>query len=190
MKPIIDLPEGAKLALYVWEDGEKESHSSWHYWHLRVSVATVDPAAKTSDDCEYGGVRYGSSCGHLENFQISSQGNADDSPRRLYAWQVGYRDNYFTDLSDMEGMVKILRRVEKYLGAAIERDGYPQTYGQYVGRVAHALGAEMILFKSPKGDRWANGYTYWARKIGDAIGKIDSMVAEWVAMGDPAPVDA
>jgi hypothetical protein len=175
----LTLPDGHELALVIRTEGAPESTSRYDYWHCLAEPALIDRIAGSSD-CDLGRVRFGHAVGALENLQVYSQGNADDTPRKLYGFDVLYRDSGHIGLDRAYEMAAVLGRINRALERERERDGHPATYGHYVARVARALGVKWILFPPPDGKPdWGNEY-YWDRsRIGDAIGRIDSLVWRW-----------
>lgn len=123
---------------------------------------------------------------HLDHLRVTSQGNdSDGARRRLYGWEVEYRDVYTVDRREAARMHKTLTAVERKLDALNDRYGRPATFGAYLLRVAAALGATRIVL--PKRER--ESYDRCEPRVlelGEAAYRVDQLVEEWVAEGQPA----
>src|SRR5262245_11096572 len=87
---------------------------------------------------------------YLDCFRVTSQGNHSDDHRHLYGWECRYQEPYAVDLRQAEGMYKTLTTIEKRLEKLAEKYGRPTTFGQYLARVADAIGADCFLFINGK----------------------------------------
>jgi hypothetical protein len=197
MKNYIPKPaEGRKFALYLIEEGNPLAVGWGNYYHLRFKMAVIHLGTMKDceDECPFGGVRYGDFTTEsmrvddwLRHFEVYSQGNGSDTPRRLYAWQTCYDSPCKPDCEDMRVGAAIIGEVEKRMQREEKTYGICQSYGQYVARVARALGCAHILIPPPKGNgygnrgrQWANGYTYQVYDVGEAVRVIDNRVDDWV----------
>jgi hypothetical protein len=98
---------------------------------------------------------------------------------------VEYRDMRQVTANEARQMVKVFDKIERSLSKADERDGYHKTIGQYLSRVARAVGATLIVFEkhgavstggSYDGDR--DNYVFLS--LGNAVDAIDSRINLWV----------
>jgi hypothetical protein len=63
-----------------------------------------------------------------------------------YSWGADYRDCYSIGLPAAEKMVKTLKRLEKGLAKLNEKLGRPETYADFVIRVANVLKVKAFVF--------------------------------------------
>jgi hypothetical protein len=97
---------------------------------------------------------------------------------------VEYRNLNRVLAHEARQMVKVFDRVERSLAKTDERDGYHKTIGQYLARVARAVGATSIVFLKPGSvqrggfDTSRNDYVYLS--LGQAVDAIDSRINLWV----------
>lgn len=173
-------PEGPRLGMYLRERKDRDGG----YYHIEAGVVTIDDAGKirNAGDDAIGGL-------FLKDFQITSQGNDHDTPRRLYAWEVSY-DPFRVEASDARRIVKTFDAIERRMTKLETTVGRPVTFGQYVARVAHAIGATAIVW--PRGERAPGWSTYDDARhhigtLADGIEKVDAMVRAWAA---PETVEA
>jgi hypothetical protein len=98
--------------------------------------------------------------------------------------KVEYRDLIRVSAFEAKQMVKVFDKVERALAKADERDGYHKTIGQYLSRVARAVGATSIVFLkagvSQRGgfDTMCDDYVWL--NLGHAVDAIDSRINLWV----------
>lgn len=121
---------------------------------------------------------------------ITAQGNDDDAPRYLYAWEIAYRDAGSIDTTIAKQMHRTLAGIEARLDRETRLNGRPATFGQYVGRIAHAIGADALIFYQDNGrppSSWHAENTHDFMTIGAGIGRIDTMIRRWTDAGQPAP---
>jgi hypothetical protein len=123
-----------------------------------MAVIHLGTMKDCENECLFGGVRYGDFTttssrvdDWLRHFEVYSQGNGSDTPRRLYAWQTCYDSPCKPDCEDMRVGAAIIGEVEKRMQREEKTYGICQSYGQYVARVARALGCAHILIPPPKG---------------------------------------
>ena len=204
MRSCIPKPEKGKVfALYLIEEGNPKATDYWAsdvHWHLKAKMAVIHlgDRADCADQCHLGGIRYGSFdptsdrvSRWLSDLEVHSQGNGSDKDRHLFAWSVEYRDVFSADCCDMKRGFAVIQEVERRMDREEQKFGVCRTYGQYVCRVARALGCEYILVPPPKrhdyaGQRshtrpeWADGYNYHPEPLGNAVSQIDNRVYEWV----------
>ena len=195
--------KGHKLALYIIAENDGQYRNG--YFHLRAKLANIHPhnsETKAYDNCQYGGVTYGDFAPDsfsavselLGKLEVYSQGNNDDETRHLYGWQVRMCDIFSLDTDDAKIAFDILTTIDKRVAKEEEKYGRVTSYGQYVGRVARALGCDFILFSPPKGEgngnrgrQWANGYEFVADSIPDGQARIDSKITQWASKPELVP---
>ena len=163
-----------------------------------MAIIHTDNAKECHNSCPLGGVRYGDWAPEshrtdqwLQHLMVNSQGNGSDKERHLYAWSVEFRDLFAVDTQDLEVGLRILKTVEARMEREAHTYGPCQSFGQYVTRVARALNCSHILFSPPPGEgngqrgrEWANGFSYQAVPLAQAVSRIDGIVHDWVHARD------
>lgn len=117
---------------------------------------------------------------YLGNLRVTSQGNQDASPRRLYGFDVEYRDVFAIDRRSAERMAKTLKTIETRMAKLADKFGHPATFGQYLARVANAIGAKFTVHTVGKAKHWS--YAENEHRILDlaaGISYVDGLVREW-----------
>lgn len=159
--------------------GCKRESGYVHYFARPVELDTTK-----HDDTPYGNVCYLESWGErspLRDFYVWSQGKDDDEPRRLYGIECQFRDLYSLDAREIGEMHKAIKAVEASLRKQEADDGYADSLGRFIGRVAKALKCKYVLVEY--GHNSNSGYKYRALEIGEAINVINYQVQQWVSDG-------
>lgn len=162
------------------------------YYHLNATVIEVRPAH--DPDGPFGRLRNAEVHAglYVNDLEISSQGSDDDRAsergRNLYAWEIHYRP-HCVEQADAERMLRTFKVLERKMAAMDTKHGRPVTYGQYLGRVALALGAEGFVMRKGKAkSAWESyddaDYSWWSLK--DGIAEADWLVEKWVKEEGPA----
>jgi len=121
----------------------------------------------------------------LVNLVISAVQNARDArdirePEYSYGWEVAYRDVYKIGYARAQRMVATLHKVSNGL-AKLERDmGAPQTFGDYMARVAKVLGVKRTAWptrENPNVSYDQNEYQFGT--VGDGVGIVRNRMIEW-----------
>ena len=115
----------------------------------------------------------------LENLEVSCQGNNDDKPHGVYAWEVKYRDVYSVELAEAERMVWLLKRIDKRLERFGETEGPSLTFGQFAGRIARACEAEFFCLKTDDATVGYDESEYRLMPLGEGVGTIDHLISKW-----------
>lgn len=121
-----------------------------------------------------------------EGLALSSQCGKGDSG--LYAWEVKYgRYGNGLTMRELERATAIMRPIARKLEKMTELEGEPKTYGQFVNRIARAIGAESVMIRDK-----AHPRTHGPRicALGDSVSTIDWHVAELVKVLNPQAVAA
>lgn len=128
----------------------------------------------------------------LSDLYIGSQGCDEDSPRRLYGWEIHYRDVHSIDRRRAERMARTLKSIEARMERTNAKYGRATTFGGYVLRVADAIGATRIVLReaSEKASRgWS--YDHSSHRIldlRDGQYAVDQLVRTWATeLGREAP---
>jgi hypothetical protein len=138
----------------------------------------------------------------FHSLQVSSQGNsttgADDrettpEQRKLYGWEIEYREPISVRLREAERMAKTLRTIHRKLDKLREKYGDPPTYGAFLLRVADAVGAiKIIAYADPHRIRSSyddNDYRFMSLDIGAR--HVDNLEHDWKEKGrkeEPAEI--
>lgn len=120
--------------------------------------------------------------GGLHNLRISCQGNVEQRDRGVYAWETEYYEASYIDLPRVRAMAKTLETIDRGMKRMAKEWGDPSTYGQYVLRVAKAIGAKELIFQSKR----CKGRSYdemdlHRRDLAEGASHIDWWVREWQA---------
>lgn len=160
------------------------------YVHFYAYPILLDTSKRDSHDCYEGTIEYISSWGDLKSlyrFYVWSQGQDTDQPRKLYAIEVNYRDLHVLDAQEIAVMHKQMKAVQTSLDKQQKEDGYADSFGRYVGRVAKALKAKYILMEYAKQPS-ANGYKFRVLEVGEGINAINNEVHQWENAAELAAV--
>lgn len=128
----------------------------------------------------------------LDNLHISAIGSQSDDPRRLFGFDVRYKDVYTLDRRNAPAFAKTLTTIDKRLDKLTDKFGNASTFGAYLARVAAAIGATQIVFAV---DANKHGSSYRDNKhnivsLRDGAYRVDRMVDEWVHERDAKVVPA
>lgn len=115
----------------------------------------------------------------LQDLEISSQGENDRADRGLYAFSVRFRDRTFVELSDAKSMAHTLTTIFRKLDKARDEHGHPSTFGAYVARVAHAIGATQILLETSTRGSFYHDSEYRRLTIGEGADHINFLERRW-----------
>jgi hypothetical protein len=92
---------------------------------------------------------------------------------------VEYHDVYSVDARKARRMLKTLETVERKLTKLGETRGYCRSWGEYVGRLAEALGCAGIVVDRGAAREQTHGYRYDWQSIGDGINAANNAVWRW-----------
>lgn len=94
---------------------------------------------------------------------------------------VEYRDLIRVSRFEARQMVKVFDKVDRAMLKADERDGYHKTIGQYLARVARAVGAtEIAMERSDNNGRGVLSDHTVVMSLGAGVDAIDSRINAWV----------
>ena len=184
-----------RLGLYITD--ERDRSFGGDYYHVRASVVVIgldahemrniDQGIHRSEPVKADRIRnvsdepiHGLA---LNNLQVTSQGNSDDTTRHLYGFDVEFRNVFSVDARKAAAMHKTLTTIDKRMATVTEKYGNPATFGAYLARVAQAIGADAFVL--PSNDPPAKSWTYdnIAHRIltvADGIYHVDGRVRAWV----------
>jgi len=180
---------GPRLGLLISEERDR----SWRdYYHVRATVVVIDPTAdemRRIDQGERLSIPYERvrNCSDeriggllLNNLRVDSQGCGDDETRHLYGFDCRYHDVYTIDRTTAEAMGKTLRAIDTRLDKLAAKYGAPATFGQYLARVAEAIGATAMVTRESGSSSSYSENEYRVRDIRDGIYHVDGLVRTWV----------
>lgn len=154
----------ATVCVQHYEAGGATSGGSWVPWGCDDDY---------SDGLKWSGLRV--SCQGDERSQRRAAEAGENGP--VYGFDTEYHDVWRLDLRTVRRMEKTLARVEKKLAALQEARGYVRSYGEYLGRVAEALGCAGVCFERERqaysGSRWD-----WL-SIGDGVNRANHRIFLW-----------
>jgi hypothetical protein len=176
-----------RLGLYVYTEHRDG------YFHVNAYPVVLGPTeyelkeidAGRGQDVPYNRVRnVGDDTIHglyLKDLRASSQGTDADIQRRLYAWDCEFKEVHSVDRRKADAMAKTLAAIERRTEKLAIRFGGAATFGQYVGRIAEAIGAETFVFADEKQrGGWSyedNEHTFTT--VGEGISRVDWIVRKW-----------
>jgi len=159
------------------------------YYHLRARVVVQKhengewtPFGDLRDDYAWNGLLY-------SNLRISCQGDDNSRQRpadreQVYGFSCEYHDVHSIDTSKAERMYKTLKTIDQGLAKLRETRGYVRYFGEYVGRIAEAIGAKGIGIDYGKA-RPVSGIRYHWQSIGDGVNHINNLIWKWAEDGKP-----
>ena len=71
-----------------------------------------------------------------------------------YGWSVEYRNLYSVDLGAATRILKTLQTIARRMDRMAEREGQPQSFGQFVNRFMRAIGATAIIDSGKTETQW------------------------------------
>lgn len=141
------------------------------YGHVRFYCMLRDTVTSKTE-----GLGFWEGSGYRFNdLEISNQIDDHNGSRegtKDYAWSVAF-SSHSIELRDAKEMVKTLSMIDRKLEAYRAEIGHAVTYGQYVARIAQAIGAKGIMF-----DSIHEGYEPMILRNGESVSKIDGLVED------------
>jgi hypothetical protein len=154
------------------------------YYHMTASFVIDSP--KVAGDSYSGGLRSIETYRglYLRDLSVNSQGSSDQTPRRLYAWDLRFMP-YCVEHADAVRMVNTFKVLNKRIIKTHETMGRPVTFGQYLGRVALAVRASGFVYQSP--NNWQDDRPRFTN-LQDGIAHVDYTVERWIHEREERPV--
>lgn len=169
---------GEKQVPYLWlEHGKIDSYSSAeHFFFFFKYFDKQNRVCNFSSnyaDTQGGGYDF-------DDLVIRAQYDRQDKNGwGLYGWGVEYRTVHYVGLEHARQMVKTLNRVEKGLERLEKKWGPPQSFSQYVIRVADIFKVEGILRKVDGKERMMTGQSHVMHEVSDASYAIGRLLNEY-----------
>jgi hypothetical protein len=160
----------------------------YDYVHLAGRFRLLDTHKRDSSDTIYGALEYPSTYREAQAWMcdlvIWSQGHNTDQPRKLYGWEPQYRVST-VNLREAERYAKTLRLIDRGLDRLKDEWGHPESYADYLLRVAKVLKVKYMAFKNTPERKERSGYEYQIRDVGyEARYSLDQMIRDWVEAGE------
>lgn len=172
-------------------DGEKdqdlylvvsEERSHGGYFHLRARV-TTSRYEQGNGQVPYGcDDTYGDGL-LVSGLRVSCQGDERSQLREhdpVYGFEVEYAEVHALRVREARRMLKTLEYVERKLRKQYDTRGSVKTYGEYVGRVAEALGCKGIAVQKTDKQYQLSGYRWDWYSIGDGVNQVNNRIWRWV----------
>ena len=168
------MAEPTRYALLATREADGE------YLHLRVrAVAVADDGSPRN----LIGSTYGPDADPLYGLMITAQADRRppaDTGVQPYGWRFGFAP-FLPDSparpSEVAAALGTLRRIARALDRLDTRYGQPATFGQYVARIADALGLPVMTGHASR-DGWYSGGDYVTWTSGEAVSVLDGWTAE------------
>lgn len=170
--------------LLLTEDRNHDSYTG-RTFHMRVRVVTdtYERGARLPyglDDTYGDGLLY-------SGLRGSCQGDDQSALREtgaevVYGYrELEYHDVYSLDLRKARRMCKTLETIDRRLSKLSEARGYCRSWGEWIGRVAEALGCKGIIVDRGEHSEQTrkSGYRYQWDSIGDGINAANNAVWRW-----------
>jgi hypothetical protein len=116
---------------------------------------------------------------HLNGLEVKSQGGNTDAERRLYGFEVVYRHVCEVDRREAARYHKTLSAIDRKMERLSDKFGAPATFGQFVARVAVAIGAKQFVFVNEGENARRGEFQFLDLKTG--VYKIDQIVDTWAS---------
>jgi hypothetical protein len=174
-----------KIALQVTE---RREHGFYHcharpviigptLWEMRYADQQKEPHNVPADRIRGFGQDDEGTALYLEHFMITSQGDEQpNTERRLYGWEMEYREVFSVTAYRAERMAKTLDTITRRMQKTAQTFGAPSTFGSYLARVADGIGASAIILPST---RPTFGSTDRVFSLADGVYSVDRMIERW-----------
>ena len=100
-------------------------------------------------------------------------------PRHQCYWRLRFEPVLGAELSELEPVMVTMRRVQRHLDKLAARYGQPQTFGQYVARLADALRISIALRRTGGRADWLSDGEYATMSPADAGEWLDAEDRRW-----------
>ena len=145
-------------------------NESAEYLTFSISVVTDRGIlAGTMDEIDF---PYYRAYDEYAQLRVTAQANAGDT-NGAYAYETAYRDTN-VNVRDGEAMMKVLRSIQRKMEKMESVEGSAKSFGQYVNRVARALGIKRVYLRKN-----GNGHGVSAWTVAEIVWRIDSVTEEY-----------
>lgn len=160
---------------------------------LTVSFVAVDYSSKTIRNIGDGYCGEGS-LKHFANLELREHIFQDSREMDRYP-RIGFFQPYSVELERAESMVKVLKSIERGLKKITEEDGYPESFGGSILRLAKVTKAKWIIVE--REDATRSGWSYDDNKScyrwlnpPEAVGDINWLWQKWLQQFQKAETSA
>lgn len=128
----------------------------------------------------------------MDGLTAISQGTDGDATkhergRHVYGWEVVYRDQSRISLRRIGNMAKTLRTVDRRMSREDEKNGPPESFGQFLGRFACAVGAVGFVVRKGPNNGWSyDDNAHRIMTIREGIEHANFMISTWAKEGRTA----
>lgn len=164
-------------AIFMREEG-REARGAWSYYHVKCDIVVVyeNGCVRNCSWDPFGDDQHGS----LADLRISCQGEGDSREKGVYAWDAEFHPTGGIDLARAKAMHKVLEAIQRKTQQMDKEWGRPQTYGQYVLRIAKAIGAKEMIRQGPH----CRGRSYedmdlHRKELAEGADTIDYWIRRW-----------
>lgn len=187
-----------QLGLYIYverRDGYFHVRAYPVMLHTEGHGSIQNPRSDAYDLGQFGGL-------YLSHLTADSQGDDRhydgrlNTERKLYGFDVRYKNVYSVDTRTAVAMAKTLKRVDAKLSKLYEQRGHTESFGEYLTRFAEAVGAKTMVYKTSQDRSGWSSYSdneHQFLTLGQGRHYVDRLVADWRAEAAPKseePVDA
>jgi hypothetical protein len=149
------------------------------YFHITarfVTQASTPHGTETAgvDDDYSGGLLY-------SGIRVRCHGDSNSQllADPVYGFDAVYHDLWMIDLPRARRVLKTLEKLDRGLDRLREARGYARTFGEYLGRVAEAMGCAGIAIETtPEGQRFSGERWRW-QTIGEGVNSVNNRIAAW-----------
>lgn len=170
----MNTPTKKQLALSWYS--KVDNTFSMHTNYLAIEICVLENDG-TPDNPKWRNI--GSMSDHecYDDLRVTAHASDKDNGG-AYAYDLEYRDVYSVDLRRAKLMAQTLRALDTKLERMKSVEGYAQNFGQYVNRVARAIGAQGLLFWEGKSTNY-NMDTYRTTRLPDIPYRVEQEIAEF-----------
>lgn len=157
------------------------SFSSYHTFHVYAQIFTRNPAKPYSADSICGTNDYPENPAHFYNgLTVEVCTFADSRDGASINTETYYQEPYRVNSTRANQMHKTLTRIDKAMTKLQNAEGWAQSYGQTINRLARIIGATYIMTPNSPQSVDVTGEKYRWNSIGDAVGQIDNLTWQWL----------
>jgi len=159
----------------------REDKSYYHTFKLDVDILTLEENSRMyGDDFTTKSQSYPENMAQYYQYLQLSCMTFHDNVEPSNNADLAYSQPYKVDMREAERMYKTLSRIDRAFDKIRESEGWAQSFGQSVNRLARVLGAKHILVRrSPEAEARAGDKYQWLN-LSDAVTHIDWLTREWM----------
>jgi len=159
----------------------REDKSYYHTFKVDVDILTLEENSRTyGDDFTTKSQSYPENMAQYYQFLQLYCITFHDSLEPSNNAELAYSQPYKVDMREAERMYKTLARIDRALDKIRETEGWAQSFGQTVNRLARVLGAKYVLVMRSREAIERTGEKYQWLSLGDAVFHIDYLTRDWM----------